>query len=109
MTPHIHDVSTSEYQAGVTNFTAENLFDLLLAIGNPDYKTVSLKMPNCVFERQFKNNLVDMYDGYFMYQGMHLTFGYVTRVCDIADNIDTDDTLLFVNGVLTGILRSREY
>jgi hypothetical protein len=73
------DVSGGGFVAGVTNFTAESLYDTLQTMGDADNVITNIAVHSAVRNRMRKNNLIDIVrdsDGVFQFeafQGLRLT------------------------------------
>lgn len=55
----VFDVSGGAFINGVTNFSAESLFDALQTLGDADYQITNLAVHSVVRNRMRKNNLID--------------------------------------------------
>jgi len=100
----IRDVSGTCFIPGVTNFTAENLYDatLLVDIGNHISLPVEMFVHPAVRSRICKNNLLDFYaDGTERFQGV------ILHQKDMGKTGNVFDTLI-QQGSLKIILRTRE-
>lgn len=107
-TPIIHDVSGDTYVYGVTNFNAENLYDIGQLI-DPTYNKLELRLHNLVFERMWHSGLIDRNRitreriVEYSFQGCPVTH---------SRNVPAEftfDNEVYVDGTLVGILRTREY
>jgi hypothetical protein len=73
------DVSGSSFVPGVTNFTAEALYDTLQTLGDADSQITNIAVHSAVRNRMRKNNLIDVIrdsEGNYMFdsfQGLRLT------------------------------------
>jgi hypothetical protein len=71
LTPITHDVSEAKFVPGITNFTLENLFDALLAAGNPqDIGDMEVCFHPEVKRKADRHNLLDQTTTGIMIQGM---------------------------------------
>jgi hypothetical protein len=104
----VHDVTKIAFVPGVTNFTAENLFDAMISAGSP-ITGISLHMHPNMFYFLRKSNLMDYrrdpVTGFDVwdFQGYGIDPTYIA-----GKQGSIYDTVILVNGAAVCVFRTRE-
>lgn len=99
------DVTSTSFQRGVTNFTADNLFECMQRIGYPD-GGISLTFTPGILARLEEACLVDCYNGRKKFQGADVTVSTAK-----SKNLPAGvfETKVFAGDKHRATLRTREY
>jgi len=101
----VYDVTGTVFEDGETNFTIENLWTATerFGISSAAPGNILLKMSLFLYDRCNDYNLIDHYDG-------------IPYICGLRIKVDTSinrgpitDIQMFLDGVVVGILRVREW
>lgn len=108
----VHDVTGDCFESGVTNFTGENLFDLIRKVGivtDDVSSVVTIRTTKTIRNRLNYWNLIDNKANAFWDKEGDWFHGYLIEVDPSLSNYGTQESFIRLNGSECGKLVTREF